>query len=143
MLFACLDMYDNVKFSCWYLSVDWKLISIKWSFERLCPCHQEIKNVTSKDWLISYSTLSFLLALFMPSLSTVLFVVVTILSFEWLTEILSPIQICQVSLIKTRRGQGKIDKTQYLALKRNIVQWNIQSWHFNGLSLWFALEHKI
>ena len=71
---------------------------------------------------MSYSTLSSLIALFMPSLSTVLFVVVTILSFEWLTEILSPIQICQVSLIKLRRGQGKIDKTQYLALKRNIVQ---------------------
>ena len=71
---------------------------------------------------MSYSTLSFLLALFMPSLSTVLFVVVTIRSFEWLAEIPSPIQIRQVSLIKTRRGQGKIDKTQYLALKRNIVQ---------------------
>ena len=64
---------------------------------------------------MSYSTLSSLIALFMPSLSTAVFVVVTIRSFEWLAEIPSPIQICQVSLIKTRRGQGKIDKTQYLA----------------------------
>ena len=71
---------------------------------------------------MSYSTLSSLIALFMPSLSTVLFVVVTIRSFEWLAEIPSPIQTRQVSLVKTRRGQGKIDKTQHLALKRNIVQ---------------------
>ena len=70
---------------------------------------------------MSYSTLTFLLALFMPSLSTAVFVVVTIRSFEWLAEIPSPIQIRQVSLIKTRRGQGKIAKTQYLASKRNIV----------------------